>query len=113
MAKHTPGPWRVEENTTLVWGNCSPDDYSTRGMGYPIATCRTNPSGNWSTGPYADEAEANARLTAAAPELLEALTMFRDYGCPVCQGDCASANPPVSACPMQMAQAAIAKATTP
>ncbi len=71
--KHTPGPWRVEDGTTLVWGNCNPDDNSSRGMGYPIAESRINPSGNWSTGPYADEGEANARLIAAAPELLEAL----------------------------------------
>lgn len=71
--KHTPGPWRVEAGTTLIWGNCNPDDHSTRGMGYPIAEARINPSGNWSTGPYADEGEANARLIAAAPDLLEAL----------------------------------------
>lgn len=74
--KHTPGPWRVEQGTTLVWGNCNPDDHSTRGMGYPIADARINPSGNWSTGPYADEGEANARLIAAAPEMLEALLPF-------------------------------------
>lgn len=71
--EHTPGPWRVEAGTTLIWGNCNPDDHSTRGMGYPIAEARINPSGNWSTGPYADEGEANARLIAAAPDLLEAL----------------------------------------
>lgn len=72
MSKHTPGPWRVEENTTLIWGDCNTDDHSTRGMGYPIAEARINPSGNWSTGPYADEGEANARLIAAAPDLLAA-----------------------------------------
>lgn len=70
---HTPGPWRVEDGTTLIWGDCIPHDHSSRGMGYPIAACRTNPSGNWSTGPYADEAEANARLIAAAPDLLAAV----------------------------------------
>lgn len=42
-------------------------------MGYPIAEARINPSGNWSTGPYADEGEANAHLIAAAPEMKEAL----------------------------------------
>ena len=73
MSKFTPGPWRVEDGTTLIWGNCNPDDHSTRGMGYPIAKAMINPSGNWSTGPYADEGEANARLIAAAPELLAAL----------------------------------------
>lgn len=75
--KHTPGPWRVEEGTTLVWGNCNPEDHTTWGMGYPIAETRINPSGNWSTGPYADEGEANARLIAAAPDMLEALELAR------------------------------------
>lgn len=71
-SKHTPGPWRVEEGTTLIWGNCNPDDTSTRGMGYPIAEARINPSGNWSTGPYADEGNCNARVISAAPDLLKA-----------------------------------------
>lgn len=39
--------------------------------------------------------------------LREALRTMRDYGCPVCSGDCASANPPVNQCPMQMMTAAI------
>lgn len=78
-AQHAPTarPWRVEDGTTLIWGNCNPDDQSTRGMGYPIAECRTNPSGNWSTGPWADEAEANAAFIVHAvnchDDLLEAL----------------------------------------
>lgn len=77
--KFTPGPWRVENGTTMVWGHCNPDDNSTRGMGYPIAEARINPSGNWSTGPYSDEGEANAHLIAAAPDLYEALAGARDY----------------------------------
>lgn len=73
MSKHTPGPWRVETETTLVWGACNSDDQTTRGMGYPIADCRTAPSGSWASGPSEDEGEANARLIAAAPDLLAAL----------------------------------------
>lgn len=42
-------------------------------------------------------------------ELVKALETFRDYGCPVCHGDCASANPPVNSCPMQMAKAALTR----
>lgn len=49
-------------------------------------------------------------LFAAAPELLAALITLRDFGCPVCSGDCGSANPPVASCPMQVAGAAITKA---
>lgn len=84
--KHTPGAWRVEQGTTIVWGNCNPDGHSTRGMGYPIADARINPSGNWSTGPYADEGEANARLIAASPTMKDALAglldLFGGYNCP-------------------------------
>lgn len=53
---------------------------------------------------------ADARLIAAAPCLLEALVTLRGFGCPACNGDCGSANPPVISCPMQIASAAITKA---
>lgn len=43
-------------------------------------------------------------------KLVEALTTMRDYGCPVCGGDCASANPPVTFCPMQIVSAALEEA---
>ena len=36
-----------------------------------------------------------------------ALQVFRSYGCPQCNGDYGSANPPVNFCPMQMASAAL------
>lgn len=36
-----------------------------------------------------------------AKELRSRLDEFRSYGCPVCSGDCASANPPVILCPMR------------
>jgi len=42
-------------------------------------------------------------------ELVKALETLRDYGCPVCHGDCGSANPPVNSCPMQMAEAALTR----
>lgn len=72
--EHTKGPWRVEEGTTLIWGACDPEDLSDRGMGYPITECKTSAGYSlWAKGPSADEGEANARLIAAAPDLLEAL----------------------------------------
>lgn len=72
-SKHTPGPWRVESGTTLVWGRCDEDDVSTYGMGIPVAEAKIGSS--WRNGPSvsAEEAEANARLIAAAPDLLAAL----------------------------------------
>jgi hypothetical protein len=39
----------------------------------------------------------------------EEITNFVSYGCPACGGDCASANPPVSLCPMQSSRAVLAK----
>ncbi len=56
MSKHTPAPWKLEGTTTI----CNADQ--TVGIAH-ISTYSTEPS----------EAEANARLIAAAPELLEAL----------------------------------------
>lgn len=75
--KHTPGPWEVREH----WGD---DDafevYPTRGGKQP-------PIGEWAALAevpeygQAGEAEANAYLIAAAPELLEALDgMLQVYG---------------------------------
>lgn len=78
--KHTPGPWRVEEGTTLIWGDCNPDDTTTYGMGYPIAECRMTPSASWARGPKKyEEAEANTRLIAAAPDLLRAAELIVDW----------------------------------
>lgn len=76
--KHTPGPWRVETGTTVVWGACDPDDKSSYGMGYPVADARNSPYFRWAGGPDADEGEANARLIAAAPEMREAAKGARE-----------------------------------
>lgn len=54
--------------------------------------------------------EIAARAEAAEAEnakLREALRELRSYGCPVCNGDCGSANPPVISCPMQSISAAL------
>ena len=60
MSKHTPGPWSVDAiETTLVRG---PDRY-------PIA----DPERHFRE---ITECEANARLIAAAPDLLAALKMM-------------------------------------
>lgn len=64
-SKHTPGPWVVDEST----------DGRSKGFirhqteeGHSVAICRV-------TGTYwsHEQREANRRLIAAAPELLEAL----------------------------------------
>lgn len=43
----------------------------------------------------------------AVERLIEAVRNYMSFGCPVCSGDCFSANPPVSACPVREAQEAI------
>lgn len=59
------------------------------------------------------EAEAitawNTRSSAPPPAtgLVAALELFQSFGCPLCNGDCGSANPPVTTCPMQIARAAL------
>lgn len=74
----TPGPWRVEHETTLIWGHCDKDDSTYRGIGYPVAECRISPVSSWAHGPDADAGETNARFIAASRELVPALTDERD-----------------------------------
>jgi len=45
-----------------------------------------------------------AALEAQLAEARQAVALFENYGCPVCHGDCASANPPVNCCPMEAAR---------
>lgn len=69
--KHTPGPWRMEDNWDNYPGERKPGRYNIRSQddGWNVARV-------WEaeeTGPFSKEqVEANARLIAAAPELLEA-----------------------------------------
>jgi hypothetical protein len=65
----TPGPWRVEQSTTLIWGDCT-DDLSSYGMGYPVAQALHCASSSWTKKPDTDTAAADADLIAAAPDLL-------------------------------------------
>lgn len=52
------------------------------------------------------QVETRARIEAEAQlaEARQVVALFENYGCPVCHGDCASANPPVPFCPMQIAR---------
>jgi hypothetical protein len=86
MSKHTPGPWTIDklagEGVCEIVAGDDSDTY--------VATC------------YADDAP----LIAAAPELLEALTVLVDV-CP-CQNGCGKDD---MTCATMKARAAIAKAT--
>ncbi len=95
MSKHTPGPWVVDEaNTNLV---------ARLVNGVYEYVCEVEPS-SFSTREYSqDQEEADARLIAAAPELLAALKRM------VLDGNCRDAN--YRALANDQARAAIAKAT--
>lgn len=69
-AQHTSGPWEAVGN--LVRSTMAPQEGLPRGV--QIADCRDN-----YFLPHTDEARANARLIAAAPELLESLREVLAY----------------------------------
>ena len=61
MTKHTPGPWK------LIWHGHGHERYP-----FPLAV-HTKDGANWVARDGTCTREADARLIAAAPELLEAL----------------------------------------
>ena len=63
MSKHTPAPWFLKKWETETYKGCEI-------MGFPDITICSLSNLNW---------EANAKLIAAAPELLEALEAMKDY----------------------------------
>ena len=93
MSQHTPGPWSV--GNARIWG-------ATQEIAH-VKRVRT-------TGDYAavvrstTEQEANARLIAAAPDLLDACGRARNY--------LLSSGDGKSHC-VEILEAAIAKATEP
>lgn len=90
MNKHTPGPWTVNAYNEIESGAvriCSVDIEETN------------------AGLNGGEGQANARLIAAAPDLLEALK----YCAAVCAGEVMNKNGLINA--LEKARAAIAKAT--
>ena len=91
MTTHTPGPWNVSSNMYGV-GNLLVAGV-TASNAEPIANCGIGKTG-----------EANARLIAAAPDLLTALIRLEE-------GIRLWMSKSVSEDDMQAARAAIAKAT--
>lgn len=71
MSAHTPGPWHIQDDHGKRWIETNGNDdtiaeiHRRRRMG-SVYSC--------------EEADANARLIAAAPDLLEALEEFMAHG---------------------------------
>lgn len=72
-AKHTPGPWSVHPGGQYVGERI--DGPSGRGLAHAITR---DPHPTLGHGLSVDEAAANARLIAAAPDLLAACENTRD-----------------------------------
>lgn len=77
MSKHTPGPWNALDRAVLKG---PPGEERT----WIIASCPVNALGKKTK---TSEAQANARLIAAAPELLEALKGLMMEVSPVISAD--------------------------
>ena len=68
MSAHTAGPWRVSDGSRVIWSNDSRVVAEIRGMFIQPMKPETYSQA---------ETDANARLIAAAPDLLAALKALR------------------------------------
>lgn len=103
MSKHTPGPWKKADRLNGPWWHISAETSGLGpGQGRQAVACVHGESKRGANA-YAEMFEANARLIAAAPELLEALRHIEG----VAMADEPRDLPGI----VQTARAAIAKAT--
>lgn len=71
-SKHTPGPWKVFNSKYAYRPGIEAEEFSVVIFGEISESCGVD-------GRTEDEKEANAKLIAAAPELLEALRYSRRF----------------------------------
>ena len=69
-AFHTPGPWEAIKHTRHSWEI----SFNGTGMGVVVHLARTNDDCK----DYQERTASDARLIAAAPEMLEALKCLKD-----------------------------------
>lgn len=102
-AKHTQGPWNAFNSIKAIGVGSERSD---------VAWVRFEECGLMDTARSQEEDEANARLIAAAPELLEALRMTSQALAWLAHGKCRGFHPglPTADESLDAARAAIAKA---
>ncbi len=108
MSKHTPGPWRFSDNTK--WWKTNPFSVTVPKKGVHGTAVANIPARATIS---MEEAQANARLIAAAPDLLEALDSLARYA-DTCELFIKETHPGKAAALRERvtnARAAIAKAT--
>lgn len=114
MSTHTPGPWRACRQ-----GECTCGTVWSLPSDFPVCTARDRvavvhkemadaPDMVYATIPR-EEAQANARLIAAAPDMLEALRWYADQLCEHGQAFEGCGKLPADDCAGCPARAAIAK----
>lgn len=104
----TSGPWEAEPTPSSLFVTRA--IYARREDGPDVLIAHVGLPG-YANVPSVHEDVANAQLMCASKDMLNALKVIQSYGCPVCSGDCGSANPPVMNCPMKTVNTAIRKAT--
>lgn len=103
--KFTPGPWQTNKTASHVFVN--------NGAGHDGVICKMpfEPSPvQWASGPADLETTNNARLIAAAPELLETLTGIAQDFAPYIEGEADQDIKERNEAWLAQAHAAIAKA---
>ena len=80
MAEHSPGPWSVED-VTSGYDHDICLAYPVVGAGHPVLVATTFFDHDRDGPITARQADANARLIAAAPSLLAACKLLDDLDC--------------------------------
>lgn len=75
--KHTPGPWNISRDTRTIFASTDGAGVLIRGIEQTIPQIAYIASNGFAA--TFEEQKANARLIAAAPELLEAAQNLLDY----------------------------------